>query len=268
MQSIEKRSSLNVKIDNLIRLFFWYRLQKKLNLVLVSEFPKSGGTWFCQMLSEIMGIPFQRNTNVKYIRSILHWHLLYKPSMNKMIYVLRDGRDVMVSAYFHFLFEKDENQELTSFAKYHRKQMGFIENYDDIEKNMPKFIDHLFTSFPKKTFTHFSWSEGVKNAFQNENVLVIKYEDLLIDPVACLERALQFYDFNYIDKEIIKTVVDKFSFESQTNRKKGDENRTNFIRKGIRGDWKNYFNEDSKIKFKKFAGKELILAQYEEDENW
>lgn len=269
MIKIEKRPFWKVKLDNLKRIFMWHFLQKRLGLILVSEFPKSGGTWFCQMLSDATKLPFQRNVNAKFIPSILHWHLLFHPRMNKMIYVIRDGRDVMISAYYHFLFEEDANNQLADITKYHRSHLNF-EDYDDIKTNLPAFITHLFTTFARKNFTHFSWSEGVTNSFVNrENVLIIKYEDLLVSPIESLRESLNFYGINNnLNETDFAEIVDKYSFKNLTKRKQGQEDKSSFVRKGISGDWKNYFTEESSKVFKLYGGKALIEAGYEKDLNW
>jgi DNA gyrase/topoisomerase IV subunit B len=71
-----------------------------------------------------------------------------------------------------------------------------------------------------------------------------------------------------VSKGIIQKVVSKYSFENQTKRKPGEENTNSFLRKGVSGDWKNYFNEEAKDIFKRHAGDLLIKLGYEKDLNW
>lgn len=268
MKQLEKRPRWELYVDAAKRLFMWHFMQKKLGLMLVSEFPKSGGTWFCQMLSDVSNVPFQRNVNAKLIKSVLHGHLLFRPRMNKAIIVLRDGRDVMVSAYFHFLFQRNEGGELSIGAQYHRKHLQF-QDYDDIKTNLPKFMEHMFTNFAQKNMTHFSWSESVYNIEDNrDRLLVVKYEELLQSPKECLKRALKFYDLEVPDEKKIDDIVEKYSFKNVTKRKQGQEDRKSFVRKGISGDWKNHFTEEACQVFKKYGGEALVLAGYEKDLSW
>lgn len=244
----------------------WYFLQKKHNLVLVTEFPKCGGTWFCNMLSDAIDVPFPRNISPKYQQNIMHGHNLFHPRMNKAICVMRDGRDVMVSAYFHFCFYgKDKSKRTTDL---HRSKLKF-DDYDQIKKNMPAFIEYLFTGFAQRNFTHFSWSDLVKNVLEyNDSVCVVKYEDLLVDPVSELEKAISFYNCKDPGKEKLKDIVEKYSFKNVTKRKQGQENRNSFVRKGISGDWKNHFTKEACEVFKKHGGQALIDMGYEKDLNW
>lgn len=248
------------------RLFMWSFLSKKLDLILITEFPKSGASWFGQMFSDATGIPFPRNTTPALKQNIMHGHHLFHPRMDKAIHVLRDGRDVMVSAYYHFLFNNSHNHPMG--VSYHRKKLPF-KNYNNIQENLPQFIEYMFTGYPNKNSLHFSWSDIVNNTQKyTDEICNIKYEDLLLTPVECLEKALYFYEIDSPGKERLQKIVKNYSFKKVTKRNPGDEDKKSFIRKGISGDWKNHFNEESCEIFKKFAGKELIKAGYEEDFSW
>lgn len=239
---------------------------RTLNLVNLIEFPKSGATWFGQMLSEASGIPFPRNTTPVFGQNIMHGHYLFRPQMHKAIHVLRDGRDVMVSAYFHFLFDNSHNHP--NLVKYTRKKLLF-DDYDAIKENLPYFIEYMFTAYANKSFLHFSWADAINNIKENKaNILVIKYEDLLVDPVGCLKAALDYYDIKSPGEERLIEIVDNYSFKKITNRNPGEEDKRSFIRKGIKGDWNNYFTEQACDVFKSFAGKELVEIGYEKDNSW
>jgi hypothetical protein len=52
------------------------------------------------------------------------------------------------------------------------------------------------------------------------------------------------------------------------SRNEGEENSSSFFRKGVSGDWRNYFNDEITALFKEEAGQLLIDAGYEEYFNW
>lgn len=59
------------------------------------------------------------------------------------------------------------------------------------------------------------------------------------------------------------------SFEKSTkSRQRGQEDSSSFFRKGIAGDWKNYFTERDKQIFKEEAGDLLVNLGYEEGYDW
>lgn len=248
----------------MLRLTMWYGLKESLNQVLVSEFPKSGGSWLCQMLSEALEIPFPRNKRPIFDECILHGHHLYHFRFGKMIGVIRDGRDVMVSAYFYFLFENERNPEL--LVKRFRSEFPFT-NYSDIHKNLPEFIRYMFEDYSERLF-HFTWMESIHSFYNNKNVKIVKYEKLLLDPIKELKETIAFLEKEIPSETVLSNIIDKYSFKRMTKREPGEEDRTSFLRKGIAGDWRNYFSKEACITFADYAGEALIKAGYELDQAW
>lgn len=135
------------KYRSIKRKIIWNFLQKKLDVILISEFPKSGGTWYAKMLAEILDILFPRNNlPVKFEKSILNGHVKYKTIYQKPIYIIRDERDVVVSAYYHFLFENEYN--IPEFVNKNRMKLNFSD-YNEIEHNLPTFMKYLYLDYGK-----------------------------------------------------------------------------------------------------------------------
>ena len=260
----DKRSKIEIRYAAIKRLLIWHYFNNIYRGILITEFPKSGGTWFSQLITESTNLPFPRNVTPKFQRNIMHGHFLYNSNFGKCLGVIRDGRDIMVSAYYHFLFQNDRNS-LKNISK-NRQKLPF-ENYEDIKTNMPRFIEYMFTSFTDK-WSHFSWDACIRSFYENSNVHIVKYEDLLKDAVHEIERALSFLEFPLADGVDISKVVSKYSFENQTKRESGQEDKKSFLRKGISGDWVNHFSKESRELFAHYAGDELILAGYESSRNW
>jgi len=75
-------------------------------------------------------------------------------------------------------------------------------------------------------------------------LLIIKYEELLINTEKELEKIYQFLDINITKKEL-KEIIKKYSFENIPSYKKG---KGKFIRSATPGNWKkNLKNEEKKI---------------------
>lgn len=254
---------LSLKVNTLQRTFMWYFMSGLLDLVHVVEYPKSGGTWVSQMISEYLNLPFPRNETPRFEKCVMHGHYLHSNRFENVICVLRDGRDIMVSAYYHKLFYRNDGKNW--IVDKHRKDMPF-HDYDNIKKNLPLFIEFMFEE-ESKGLKHFSWSEFV-NSWYNKETLIIKYENLLIDPLSEMNLALVNISDKEINKNKLKEVIDKFSFENQSKRKPGEEDTSSFLRKGISGDWKNKFNKKAKMTFQHFAGEELVISGYEKSKNF
>ena len=249
------------KLEGVVRFGMCYSFSNYLPLYIVNEYPKSGGTWVCQMLSDYLAIPFPRNQFPKFQSSIIHGHYLYFPTLKNMYIVIRDGRDIMVSYYHQSLFKHERfNDRLVEIT---RKDLNF-NDYHDVKKNMPKFIEYKFRI---KKYPRFTWSDFA-NSWIDKNVPIIKYENLLIDPIKVLGEAIHKVCNVQPDENRLREISEKYSFKNQTGRNPGEENKLSFLRKGIAGDWKNYFSKEASQVFNKFAGNELIKLGYEIDDSW
>lgn len=262
----DTRSRLAIRIDALQRLFMWHFLSGKVPLYLVTEYPKCGGSWFAQMLATYLEVPFVRNQRPRLLflePCVLHGHHLYSPTFQNVFCVIRDGRDVMVSAYFHTLFHNDKNPP---WAVEERRNEVPFNNYENVEKNLPLFIEFMFTEHSQGLF-HFRWDEFV-SSWINEDAPVVKYEDMLEDAASALYGALEKVTGETPDIERLREIEHQFSFENIAGRKRGQEDTKTFLRKGVAGDWKNRFTQEACEVFDRFAGETLIQLGYEENREW
>jgi hypothetical protein len=96
----------------------------------------------------------------------------------------------------------------------------------------------------------------------------VRYEDLLEHPKEEVERLLGFLGVD-TEEALVEHCVSQASFEKLSKgRERGEEDPSSFYRKGIAGDWKNYFTEEDRRVFKEEAGELLIRLGYEEDLDW
>jgi len=167
----------------------------------------------------------------------------------------------MVSFYFYSFFENERsNAKLVQIT---RKELPFAD-YEDVRKNLPRFIEYKFT---RNTYPRFTWSEFVKD-WVNENAIFVKYEDLVRDTSAELGKAIRKLLRVDADPNRLREIAEKYAFRNQAQRSPGEENASSFLRKGIVGDWKNYFTKEAREMFHHLAGKELIRLGYEEHDGW
>ena len=71
-----------------------------------------------------------------------------------------------------------------------------------------------------------------------------------------------------IDEEKIKALFINSHLKTKTARNNGEEKSNSFLRKGISGDWKNYFDSNCVEIFKHYSKDMLINLGYEEDNKW
>ena len=269
---------LKSKFEQFLRLLMVNSLTIGNNSVMVIEYPKSGGTWLGQLIAGYLEIPFPRNRIPGVKRSLFHGHYYPKgriPKNHKIVLLVRDGRDVMISLYHHQLMWNQKNKDNPSKINYYRKTLGF-ENYEDVSQNLGAFIKYSFEHKPAK-WRHFlfygnwfqfneAWLDQKANS---DNIYLVRYEDLLRDTEGTMKNLLEeFLEVSEIDQHRLAEVVRQFSFENQTKRKQGEEDRKSFLRKGISGDWKNYFGPEEVELFKHYTKNMLQRLGYEKDDNW
>lgn len=253
---------LRYTVEGAVRYGMVHGLSGVLPLYIVNEYPKSGGTWLSQMLGAALGVPFPRHRFPALRSCVMQGHYLDGWGMRNVVVVWRDGRDVMVSFYYFCLFALPKgNAELVAEV---RRDLPF-QDYDDVERNLPAFIEYAFT---RHRHPAFSWSQFVRRWLDAPGVVQTRYESLREDPEAELRRVVAALARRELSPARAKEIVRAFSFERQSGRKAGVEDRHSFFRKGLVGDWKNHFGKEARTVFDHYAGAELIALGYEHDRSW
>lgn len=151
--------------------------------IFIVGYPKSGNTWFQNLVAGVCyGVdprlsPSALTQHLVPDLSIQKWYQRYRtptffkshalpcPEYRRVVYLLRDGRDVMVS-YRHFR-----------------------EAVDHVAYDFLEFVSPGSELYPCHWAHHVdAWMQNPYDA----HMLLIKYEDLLADPVRQLESFCQF----------------------------------------------------------------------------
>lgn len=251
------------KINAAQRLVMRHLMSGWLPLYLVTEYPKSGGSWVSQMLSDYFDVPFPRDRRPRLESCVLHGHFLPGPGLRNVCCVLRDGRDVMVSAYYHRLFQHERSGPKLIARNRSRVPFG---NYDDVRANLPAFIRYMFETESKGAW-HFRWDEFV-DSWAGTGVPIVHYERLLADTPDALGAAIGELTGEAPDRDRLDVIARKYSFENLAQRKAGEEDARSFLRKGIAGDWKAKFTREAAEVFDHYAGRTLIDLGYEANRGW
>jgi len=270
---------MKTNIRKIYLSYFTYRIfryQYKDGDILVCSFPKCGRTWvkffISNYLIQVLGI--QKELNLKNINHIcpnysfefpsgplnfsdpssitasvefhnthkvpriIFTHQQFNQSFPKykIVLLVRDIRDVMVSKYYHNI-----------------NRLNFKGSFSEsLKKELPNSIAWLN-----------SWGE---NKSKVNSLLIIRYEDLLVDPDKYFKKIIQFIGLP-IKKEILQNSIKAASFSSM---KKIEENKGGFsknvvsgnrsdnsfhVRKGKPGDYKNYISKKDNLIFKKMMNK-------------
>ena len=242
----------------------WRSRRPNQSLLLVSEYPKAGGTWLARMLSSYLDweLP-QSPTRAVRGPAVVHNHWPYDAGFpNPTVYVMRDGRDVMVSLLFHRLREDPAGRDARAVSSAPNRDEG-------VRQHLPSFIEREAHDPRPRTMRRRSWSRHVRewsNAPGSSRV-VTSYESLSADTTAELSRVLTALEID-VDHERVGQVVEGESFERVSGRSPGTADPSSFLRKGIVGDWRNYFTEEASRTFESCHPGALTEFGYEDSEAW
>jgi hypothetical protein len=145
-------------------------------------------------------------------------------------HLIRDPRDALVSTYFSWRYSHriaDEKQ---------RRIRQDLKNLD--------VDDGLLY-----TLEHFYYYDGIVNweLGSHPRVLDVRYEDLVANEFGVFRQITSELEIEIAD-EALRAITDACSFRALSGRKRGRENRQSHFRKGVAGDWKNYFGSDGPLK--------------------
>jgi hypothetical protein len=227
----------------------------------VVGYPRSGTNWFCNLLSAYSGV--QVNEVWKYAipafsPRIFHLHrvLPFQTVRSRGVYIMRDGRDTVVSRYFQLLRYPAEKAAAEKF-------IGREVTADNLAENLGGFIQFL-TTFSGSSA---DWRQHIRK-WSRHDYNTIRYEELSRDPEEALARALKRLTGADPDMVRVRQAVEENRFAKVSSRKLGVENKTDHFRKGVVGDWRNHFTAADARAFDAYAGEELVLAGYEKDRSW
>ena len=241
-------------------------------LLVITEYPRSGGTWLTTLLGDITN--FQKRDlyitedNLKKQDNFLSQHIYKNPwyvGYNSLeikapaivkshelpksplitfdptyLHLFRDGRDVVVSKYF------------------------FLKDFC-VKNNL---IDEFNTSFNDfLNYTAQEWKVYVQSWKKEKGIVSVKYEDLLINPEQTIKGILKKFNLKFSKKKVNFAIKDNAKDNFSKKLDYGAAHNT-FVRKCIIGDWKNHFSDENKQTFKNIAGDLLIELGYEKDYTW
>ncbi|XP_005219519.1 sulfotransferase 2A1-like isoform X2 [Bos indicus] len=147
-------------------------------------------------------------------------------SKAKMIYLIRNPRDVLVSGYFFWRSAK--------FVK------------------RPQSLEQYFEWFVEGNVVFGSWfdhARGWMSMRDKENFLILSYEEMKWDMRSTVEKICQFLG-KKLEPEELNSVLKNSSFQAMKENSmsnysllKGQyfEENGQLLRKGVTGDWRNYF---------------------------
>ena len=183
----------------------------------------------------------------------------------KLVYIVRDGRDVLISERFRNLVEESR------FLKAEDKRV-----IEELRKDQSQFTNGTRSIFSENVIRRVSngWVKNVQETENEgrrlfgENYYSLRYEDVLDRPFEEMQRLWNFLGVQAaqsLEDDIINEMISNPDEEWQAKR---NENIASFLPKGQAGNWQRLFTGRDKAVFKEVAGEMLIKWKYEKDSDW
>lgn len=265
-QTRRRRFRRMISLSHHITFMLGKRFPQSVPLIFVLGYPKSGTSWVCQLIADYMQLPFPQHSILPIgCAAVVHGHETVTAKYPIGVYVMRDGRDVMVSAFNHLRNHAKaggKSRWNTDFFRFAQLDSP-VDNY----AALPRFIEYSATH---PFGAHRNWADHVKSfyAAKNHHFGLVRYEDLVADTVAALSTTISQLSVDEVDAGQIVQTANRFSFERLAGRASGKEDQMSYLRKGTAGDWQNCFNQESAEVFQKYFGDALVQAGYESTTEW
>lgn len=252
-------------------------MKKSKGIVWLSSYPKSGNTWFRIFLAHILGLKENKTIDINEVKNTIHDRITTEKTwVSEFSGVSLDClNEEEIEALLPNLYRQyHQQQQEPTYHKIHRaysyiegeplipleacsRILYFVRNPLDVAVSMANHFncsideairimsdDHYVLRYfplPQKLW---SWSKHVESwlSLKTEDILFLRYEDMLEDSTNTFSKALDFLNIS-VPAELIHTAITQTSFE---NLRKFEDTvgfkdkpyyLKNFFRKGISGDW-------------------------------
>ena len=242
-----------------------YRVEIRESDVFVVSYPRSGNTWVRFLLANTIEHDAEQPIDFHSVHSvipdygirehrqfiealagprIMKSHSAFDRRFHRVIYLVRDGRDVMVSYY-----------------DYETKHQRFDGSFQDflLSSQLPYglWADHVQ-----------SWLD----AREGTDLLVVRYEDLLQDAQHELERMTRFVGIDstpdVLESAVRRSAFDQMQKLEQTRGRPYGDTAYQFVRRGMAGQWSGAFDQESRAVFKSQANRLLVELGYADSGDW
>ena len=175
-----------------------------------------------------------------------------------VIYIIRDPRNVITSLKNHFKYSSYENA--LKFLLNEKNVIGIKNSKSEVD------LPHIISSWKN----HYnSWCKF------NKNFLLIKYEDLIVDPlkefIKISNHLEKLLNKKFSKEEIIKSIkncnFDNLKLKEETSgfvesQKNINNKSIPFFYLGPKNDWRNLINNNIKVKIETAFKTEMIKLNY------
>jgi hypothetical protein len=174
-----------------------------------------------------------------------------KPERYRTFFILRDPRDISVSWYFSARYSHAPIDPIPRL----RRDLGQLSLHDGLKYS----IDSL------EEFGLFWAQRSWMNLEQDrDRIKILRYEDFSKDNRRFLEGLMGYMSVVMPDA-VFASLYERHAFKRITRgREAGIEDQHKHYRKGISGDWRNYFDDSLRTYFREVTGDLLDVLGYQD----
>lgn len=231
--------------------------------IIVCGYPKSGNTWLTRLTAELVGCPavgfwcepfnedesiegldrasdflcFKAHHSIEQLEQTL---ALYGNGTEKIIYVHRDPRDIVVSASHYFIARARYKRLYGLFVSAPSGHQLFYKLFHTRSYLLDLFTRGLIEGTREGAWLNTPWKEHVRGFLaQKDRILVTSYEALKADPQSCAKEICAFLSIERTDGEIETAIrVQSFDAKKRFFINNGLARKADFLRRGESGTWK------------------------------
>jgi len=197
-------------------------------------------------------------------QSVRDMHAVYPDA--KLVYIIRDGRDVLISERFRNFVEESKflTPEDKRIIEELRKDQNLFTN-----GTRSIFTEAFIRRVARGWITNLQEIDDEGKRLFGKNYFALRYEDLLGDSIDEVTRLWKFLGVKKVDKSLEKKIeIEMKSNPDEEWQARRNEGIASFLPKGQAGNWQRLFTARDKSIFKEVAGEMLVKWKYEKDLNW
>lgn len=231
--------------------------------IIICGYPKSGNTWLTRLVAEVIGCPvagfwcepFNPELAIEGVDRISEYDCFkahhsvdqlmqtfqnYSNGSEKIIYIMRDPRDIIISAshYFGIGPRYRRLHYYMSMLPFGLKLYQY--HFDTIHYKIDVMTKGLLYGIDEVKWLQTPWKEHVEGySGIKEKISIVKFEQLKSDPITISKTICKYLEIDRSDEQLLDAIArQSFSAKKKQYVNSHDKKNIEFLRTGKTGEWR------------------------------